>query len=144
MDALDPAGEDSWAAPDTGSLEGDLRALAHTTADAFTDPAAAAAPTAFTAAAFQSQRAAEALSAFYSERFARCDVIVARAVARNELDRHTEAETLVRAVASPLFSGLFITCEPIDETLADRAADAALVAARASVFSTPPISAEPA
>ncbi|MFE4799750.1 TetR/AcrR family transcriptional regulator C-terminal ligand-binding domain-containing protein [Streptomyces sp. NPDC056708] len=143
VDALDLAGEDSWTPPDTGSLEGDLRALAHTTADAFTDPAAAAAPTAFIAAAFQSQRAAEALSTFYSERFARCEVIVARAVARNELDRHTDAGALVRAVASPLFFRLFITREPIGETLADRAADAALAAARAGVFSTPPISTPP-
>ncbi|AXE80633.1 TetR/AcrR family transcriptional regulator [Streptomyces atratus] len=148
-DALDLAGEDGWAPPDTGSLEGDLRALAHMTADAFTDPAAAAAPTAFIAAAFQSQRAAEALSAFYSERFARCEIIVARAVARNELAQHTDSGALVRAVASPLFLRLFITREPVDEALADRAADAALAAARAGVFSTPPIpnppiSAEPA
>ncbi|MFG2628832.1 TetR/AcrR family transcriptional regulator C-terminal ligand-binding domain-containing protein [Streptomyces sp. NPDC048473] len=147
VDALDLAGEDSWAPPDTGSLEGDLRALAHTTADAFTDPAAGAAPTAFIAAAFQSQRAAEALSAFYSERFARCEVIVARGVARGELDQHTNAGALVRAATSPLFFRLFVTREPFDGTLADQAADAALAAARAGVFNTPPtplISAEPA
>ncbi|MDK0522709.1 TetR/AcrR family transcriptional regulator [Streptomyces sp. ML-6] len=135
-DALDLAGEDSWAPPDTGSLEGDLRALAHTTAESFTTPATAAAPTAFIAAAFQSRRAAEALNAFYAERFARCEAIVARAVARHELDRRTDAGALVRAVVSPLFLRLFITREPVDGELADQCAAAALTAARAGVFDT--------
>ncbi|MCX4735260.1 TetR/AcrR family transcriptional regulator [Streptomyces sp. NBC_01363] len=137
VDALDLAGEDSWTPPDTGSLEGDLRALARTTAASFEDPAAAAAPTAFVAAAFQSERAADALKAFYAQRFARCAVIVARAVSRHELDRRTDAGALVRAVISPLFLRLFITREPIDGTLADQSADAALAAARAGVFNSP-------
>ncbi|MEU9320370.1 TetR/AcrR family transcriptional regulator [Streptomyces sp. NPDC048295] len=141
VDALDLAGEDSWAPPDTGSLEGDLRALARTTAAAFEDPAAAAAPTAFIAAAFQSERAAEALNAFYTERFARCEAIVARAVSRRELDRRTDAAALVRAVVAPLFLRLFITREPVDGTLADRSADAALAAARAGSFNSPAASA---
>ncbi|MGW2179260.1 TetR/AcrR family transcriptional regulator [Streptomyces sp. NPDC001732] len=135
-DALDLAGEDSWAPPDTGSLEGDLRALAHTTAESFTAPATAAAPTAFIAAAFQSRRAAEALNAFYAERFARCEAIVVRAVSRHELDRDTDAGALVRAVVSPLFLRLFITREPVDGELADRCAAAALAAARAGIFDT--------
>lgn len=137
VDALDLAGEDSWTPPDTGSLEGDLRALAQTTAASFEDPAAAAAPTAFVAAAFQSERAADALNAFYAQRFARCEVIVARAVSRHELDRRTDAGALVRAVISPLFLRLFITREPVDGTLADQSADAALAAARAGVFNSP-------
>lgn len=141
VDALDLAGEDSWAPPDTGSLEGDLRALARTTAASFEDPAAAAAPTAFIAAAFQSERAAEALNAFYTERFARCEAIVARAVSRRELDRSTDAAALVRAVVAPLFLGLFITREPVDGALADRSADAALAAARAGSFNSPVASA---
>ncbi|MEV8484480.1 TetR/AcrR family transcriptional regulator [Streptomyces sp. NPDC052095] len=136
-DALDLAGEDSWTPPDTGSLEGDLRALARTTADSFADPAAAAAPSAFIAAAFQSERAAEALRAFYTERFSRCEAVVARAVARQELDRGTDAGALVRAVVSPLFLGLFITRELVGTELADQSAAATLAAARAGVFNSP-------
>ncbi|WP_437097679.1 TetR/AcrR family transcriptional regulator C-terminal ligand-binding domain-containing protein [Streptomyces flavidovirens] len=41
-DTLDLAGEDDWTPPDTGSLEGDLRALAREVTDSFSDPAAAA------------------------------------------------------------------------------------------------------
>lgn len=137
VDALDLAGEDSWTPPETGSLKGDLRALAHTTAASFEDSAAAAAPTAFIAAAFHSERAAEALNAFYAKRFARCEVIVARAVSRRELEQHTDAGALIRAVVAPLFFKLFITREPMEETLTDRSADAALAAAHAGVFNTP-------
>ncbi|MFE9740235.1 TetR/AcrR family transcriptional regulator C-terminal ligand-binding domain-containing protein [Streptomyces sp. NPDC006477] len=52
--------------------------------EAFGDHAEAAAPTAFVGAAFQSPRAAEALHGFYADRFRRCEVVVARAVARGE------------------------------------------------------------
>ncbi|MEI5098080.1 TetR/AcrR family transcriptional regulator C-terminal ligand-binding domain-containing protein [Streptomyces sp. PmtG] len=133
-DALDLAGEDSWTPPDTGSLEGDLRTLAREVVDAFTDQPKAAAPTAFIAAAFQSSRAAEALHAFYAERFSRCEAVVARAVARGEAAADTDAAALVRSVSAPLMLRLFITREPIDIALADQSAAATLAATRAGAF----------
>ncbi|QDQ14093.1 TetR/AcrR family transcriptional regulator [Streptomyces spectabilis] len=133
-DALDMAGEDTWTPPDTGTLEGDLRALAREVVDAFDDPAKAAAPTAFIAAAFQSPRAADALRAFYTERFTRCEAVIARAVARGEAAADTDAAALVRAVSAPLMLRLFITREPIDTALADQSAAAALAATRAGAF----------
>ncbi|MFF7729138.1 TetR/AcrR family transcriptional regulator [Streptomyces sp. NPDC008001] len=136
-DALDMAGEDSWTPPDTGSLEGDLRALAQEVVDTFGDPAAGAAPTAFIAAAFQSEQAADALRGFYAGRFARCAPLVERAVARGELPAGTDAGSLARAVSAPLFFRLFITREPLDGTAAGQAAGAALAAARAGVFASP-------
>ncbi|MFF8845079.1 TetR/AcrR family transcriptional regulator C-terminal ligand-binding domain-containing protein [Streptomyces sp. NPDC015127] len=134
-DALDLAGEDSWTPPDTGSLEGDLHALAREVADSFDDPEAAAAPAAFIAAAFQSRRAADALRAFYAERFRRSATVVERAVARGEAPTDTDAGEVVRAVSAPLFFRLFITREPADRALADRSAAAAIAALRAGVFS---------
>lgn len=133
-DALDLAGEDDWSPPDTGSLEGDLRALAREAADSFTDPAQAAAPTAIIAAAFQSQRAADALHAFYTERFSRCESIVRRAVERGEAEPATDAGAVVRAVSAPVYFRLFITREPIGHELADQAAAAAVAGVRAGVF----------
>ncbi|GGX32532.1 TetR-like C-terminal domain-containing protein [Streptomyces noursei] len=140
-DALDLAGEDSWLPPDTGSLEGDLRALAREVATSFTEAATGASGSAMIAAGFQSERAAAALHAYYAERFARCEAIVERAVARGELPAGPEgadvdAGALVRAVPAPLLCRLFITREPIDEALADQAAAAALAAARAGVFTS--------
>ncbi|MFC5145990.1 TetR/AcrR family transcriptional regulator [Streptomyces aureoversilis] len=136
-DALDLAGEDTWTPPDTGTLRGDLHALAQEVVDTFGDPAAGAAPAAFIVAAFQSERAAEALRAFYAERFARCAPLVERAVARGEVPAGTDHGSLARAVSAPLFFRLFITREPLDDAVADQAADAALAAARAGVFAQP-------
>ncbi|MFD7962809.1 TetR/AcrR family transcriptional regulator [Streptomyces zaomyceticus] len=133
-DALDLAGEDAWTPPDTGSLSGDLRALAHEVVEAFGDPATGAAPTAFVGAAFQSPRAAEALHAFYAERLRRCEDVVIRAVARGEAPRGTDAGAVVRAVSAPLFLRLFVTREPIDGAIADQAAQAVLAAVEAGSF----------
>ncbi|MFI5808018.1 TetR/AcrR family transcriptional regulator [Streptomyces sp. NPDC051561] len=133
-DALDMAGEDNWTPPDTGSLEGDLRALARGTAESFADPAQAAAPTAFVAAAFQSPQAAEALRAFYTERFSRCEALVTRAVARGEAAPGTDAGAVVRALSAPLFLRLFITREPVDEALCDQTAAAVLAAVDSGAY----------
>ncbi|MFI8258389.1 TetR/AcrR family transcriptional regulator [Streptomyces filamentosus] len=133
-DALDLAGEDAWTAPDTGSLAGDLRALAREVVEGFGDPVRAAAPTAFVGAAFQSPRAADALHSFYGERFRRCEEVVARAVARGEAPAATDAGAVVRAVSAPLFLRLFVTREPVDGALADQAADAVLAAVAAGVY----------
>ncbi len=133
-DALDLAGDDAWTPPDTGSLRGDLRALAHEIVDSFADPAAAAAPTAFIAAAFQSERAAEALRGFYTARFGRCGSLIARAVERGEAPVGTDGGAVARAVSAPLFFRLFVTREPIGAEVADEAADATLAAVRAGVY----------
>ncbi|WP_149180304.1 TetR/AcrR family transcriptional regulator [Streptomyces sp. TRM49041] len=135
-DALDLAGEDDWAPPDTGSLEGDLRTLAREMCDSFADPSAAAAPTALVAAGFRSERAADALRAFYAERFARCEAVVERAVARGEAPAATDAGAVIRTVSAPLFLRLFVTREPVGTALADQAAATAVAAVRAGVFST--------
>ncbi|WP_242579893.1 TetR/AcrR family transcriptional regulator [Streptomyces sp. MST-110588] len=146
-DALDLAGEDTWTPPDTGSLEGDLRALAHEVLESFTDPAVAASASAVIAAAFRSQQAADALRAYYGERFTRCEAIVGRAVERGELapgpHERIDAGALVRAVSAPLLFRLIITREPVDGRSADQAAAAALAAARAGVFTAAASGSEP-
>ncbi|MFI8515485.1 TetR/AcrR family transcriptional regulator C-terminal ligand-binding domain-containing protein [Streptomyces sp. NPDC085460] len=134
-DALALAGEDDWSPPDTGRLADDLRALAREVVEGLGDPASAAAPTAFVGAAFQSPRAADALRSFYAERFRRCEEVVTRAVDRGEAPASTDAGAVVRAVSAPLFLRLFVTREPVDEELADQAAEAAVAAVAAGVFS---------
>ncbi|MEU0841062.1 TetR/AcrR family transcriptional regulator [Streptomyces sp. NPDC005962] len=133
-DALQLAGEDSWRPPDTGSLDGDLRALAREVTGTFGDAPAEAAPTAFVAAAFHSQRAAEALRDFHTERFARCESVVTRAVGRGEAPVGTDAAAVVRAVSAPLFFRALITREPIDTPLADQSAAAVAAAVRAGAY----------
>lgn len=133
-DALQLAGEDSWRPPDTGSLDGDLRALAREVTGTFGDAPTEAAPTAFVAAAFHSQRAAEALRDFHTERFARCESVVTRAVGRGEAPVGTDAAAVVRAVSAPLFFRALITREPIDTPLADQSAAAVAAAVRAGTY----------
>ncbi|MER6143862.1 TetR/AcrR family transcriptional regulator [Streptomyces sparsogenes] len=137
-DALDLAGEDTWTPPDTGGLDSDLRALAREVTDTFADTSSAAAPSAFIAAAFQSERAAAALHDFYAERFSRCAAVVARAVDRGEAPAGTDAAAVVRAVSAPLFFRVFITREPIDTALADQCAAAVAAAVRAGAYSPAP------
>ncbi len=59
-----------------------------------------------------------------------------RAVARGQLPRGTSAAELITAVAAPLYYRLLITAEPLNEATADRAAAAALAAARSGVFTS--------
>ncbi|MFG2226443.1 TetR/AcrR family transcriptional regulator C-terminal ligand-binding domain-containing protein [Streptomyces sp. NPDC048644] len=133
-DALDLAGDDSWLPPDTGTLEGDLRALAQEVVRSFADREVGAPGSAIIAAAFHSGRAADALRAYYAERFARCEAIVERAVERGELPAAVDAGALVRAASAPVFFRLFITREPVDAGLAAQSAAAAVAAARAGAF----------
>ncbi|WP_432586480.1 TetR/AcrR family transcriptional regulator [Streptomyces sp. HD1123-B1] len=133
-DALDLAGEDTWTPPDTGTLDGDLRALAREVNDTFGNASAAVVPTAFIAAAFQSERTAGALHSFYTERFARCEAVVERAVERGEAPPGTDAAAVVRAVSAPLFFRAMITREPLGEVLADQTAGAVTAAVRAGAY----------
>ncbi len=133
-DALERAAQDDWRPPDTGSLTGDLRALNRVLLADLTDPHQGAVPAAVISAAFQSPRAAEALHAFYIDRYRRCAVIVERAMARGELPAVVDGDELLRFATAPVFHRLFITRDVVDTALADRAADAAVAAAQAGVF----------
>jgi AcrR family transcriptional regulator len=126
--------EQEWSAPDTGSLEGDLRAVNLELVHYFTAPAERELPTASISAAFLSPRAADALRAFYVDRHARSAAIVERAVARGEVPAGTDAVEVVRVASSPVFYRLFVSREDLTPRDAGIAAAAAAAAARAGVF----------
>ncbi|NUR91385.1 MAG: TetR/AcrR family transcriptional regulator [Nonomuraea sp.] len=137
-DALDLAGEEPWPLPDTGTVDGDLRALADLVRTGVQgDPLVHA----FVGAAFQYGPAADALHRFYQSRHAQSAEIVRRAVARGELGADVDAEELVRLAIAPLFYRIFISREPVTERDAELAADAALAAARAGLLATPSVAA---
>ncbi|GAB3158612.1 TetR/AcrR family transcriptional regulator [Micromonospora sonneratiae] len=137
-DALELASGEPWPIPDTGTIDGDLRALAREVLIGFTDPQAGPVATAFVAAAVQNPAAGRALHTFFRARHEQSAPIVDRAIARGELPAGTDSVEVVRVAIAPLYFRLFVTGEPIDETVADRAATAALTAARAGVFVTSP------
>ncbi|MFB9880014.1 TetR/AcrR family transcriptional regulator [Planobispora siamensis] len=133
-DALDLASGEPWPVPDTGGAEGDLRELARLVVTGFTDPETGPVSAAFISAAVRNPPTARALHAFFAARHEQSAVIVERAVARGEMPAGTDAAEVVRTCVAPLYYRLFITGEPVGEAVADRAAAAALAAARAGVF----------
>ena len=130
-DALDQTRDTPWPLPDTGTVEGDLIAITTEVAEAFGDGAV---PTAVVAAAFQSPRAADALRGFYAARQAQAAEVVVRAVERGELPAGVDPVDVVRTACAPLYYRVFITREPVDVAVAERAARASLAAARAGVI----------
>ncbi|NUT54078.1 MAG: TetR/AcrR family transcriptional regulator [Saccharothrix sp.] len=133
-DALDHTRETEWQAPDTGTVEGDLIAVATEVADTFADPERRRVPIAIVAAALQSTRALEAKREFFAARNAAAAEVVTRAVARGELPPQTDPVEVVRLTCAPLYHRIFITGEPVDRATAERSARAALAAARAGLL----------
>ncbi|WP_329085834.1 TetR/AcrR family transcriptional regulator [Streptosporangium sp. NBC_01469] len=133
-DALDLAGAEPWPVPDTGTIEGDLRELTRLVLAGFADPETGPVSTAFIRASARDPVVAKALHAFFAARHEQSAVLVTRAVERGELPEDVDAADLVRTAVAPLYYRLFVSGEPVDEKVADRAAAAALAAARAGVF----------
>ena len=133
-DALEMASGEPWPVPDTGTVEGDLRALARLVLTGFSDPQEGPISTAFISAAAQDTGVAHALHRFLTARHEQSARVVTRAVARGELPGEVDPVEVVRATVASLYYRLFISREPIDGPVADRAADAALAAARAGAL----------
>ncbi|WP_243718374.1 TetR/AcrR family transcriptional regulator [Actinomadura sp. 7K534] len=135
-DALDLAAGEPWPVPDTGTLEGDLRAIARLVLTGYADPEQGPVARAFVLAAAQSAAAARALNAFFARRHEQSAAVVERAAGRGEVPAGTDAAEVVRLAVAPLYYRLFVTGEPADEAAADRAAGAAAAAARAGALVT--------
>lgn len=134
-DVLDAASDDAWQPPDTGSLEGDLAALNREIQDALTaQPPIVAA---LIAASFRSEKADHAQRRLWEDRYARCEVIVDRAIQRAELPPHTDARPLLIAATAPVYHQLVLLRTPPDPGLPGRAARTAALAASAGAFTTP-------
>ncbi|HUR04277.1 MAG TPA: TetR/AcrR family transcriptional regulator [Nonomuraea sp.] len=135
-DVLDAASDDDWLPPDTDSLEGDLAALnQEIQAALIAQPPIVAA---LIAASFRSEKAAHAQQRLWEDRYARCEIIVSRAVRRGELLPHTDARRLLIAATAPLYHQLVLLRTPPDPQLPGHAARTAALAAAAGAFAEPP------
>ncbi|MES4902961.1 MULTISPECIES: TetR/AcrR family transcriptional regulator [unclassified Streptomyces] len=131
-DVLDAAGDDNWQPPDTGSLQGDLTALNEEIQAALTaQPPIVAA---LIAASFRSEQAAQAQQRLWEDRYARCEVVVSRAVRRGELPPGIDARRLLIAATAPLYHHLVLLRTPPDPRLPGDAARTAALAAAAGAF----------
>ncbi|MGW8885145.1 TetR/AcrR family transcriptional regulator [Streptomyces sp. NPDC055749] len=131
-DVLDSAGEDDWQPADTGSLCGDLTALNDEIQESLV--AQPSIPEALIAASFRSARAADAQQRLWEDRYARCEVVVERAVERGELPPHTDARRLLIAATAPLYHQLVLMRTTPDPKLPGHAATTATLAAAAGAF----------
>jgi AcrR family transcriptional regulator len=136
VDALDFATDDEWHPDLSGNAEANLMGFAHVALQSFADSEYGPTHTAVVAAAFQSERAVDAVHRFFADRFGRASAIVVRAVEQGELPRDTDPEAVIRFLMAPIYFRLFISREPVSEVDLEQAVQAALAAAQAGVFET--------
>lgn len=114
--------------PDTGSVRGDLRALARAVAGSITTPLGAALARTLAADA-GSPEMATAAGAFWDERLRLAGAIVARAVERGELSPDTDADLLLEALVGPLYLRLLGNARPLTDGFVDALVDLLLAGA---------------
>ncbi|MYQ82055.1 MULTISPECIES: TetR/AcrR family transcriptional regulator [unclassified Streptomyces] len=120
--------------PDTGAVITDLRELTRSLVTTLMTPTGRALLNAVLSDAVHLPQVADIKRALFDDRFRRAEPVVARAIDRGELPKDTDPVELLKALAAPVYFRLVCTGEPIDETTADRAAEAALAAAQAGAL----------
>ncbi|MFD5078962.1 TetR/AcrR family transcriptional regulator [Streptomyces sp. NPDC058371] len=137
-DLLADMAEQSLPRTETGSVLGDLRANAALVQRTLADPRQGPLFRAVIAAAACDARTAQALARFYEVRVAEWVPCVEQGVERGELPPGTDPATVVRAVSAPLYYTLLTSGVAPDPASADRAAEAAVAAAKAGAYGGTP------
>jgi len=132
--ALAAAAESLIEVPDTGTVDTDLRVLCRSVQAMLASPRGAATTRSVLAGAAASAEIRSVMAEFWATRLSAIAVIVDRAIARGEVPADTAPGPVMNAMAAPLYYRLLVTAEPLTPADADRAAAAALAAARAGVF----------
>jgi AcrR family transcriptional regulator len=130
-DALARAVNMAVPVPDTGAIDTDLREFARSIATILASSAGSAAARALFSDAARSPQIAEVKRNLFAERHKLAAPLVERAIHRGELPADTDPRELIGLTAAPLYYRFLVTGEPVDHAVADRAAAAALAAARA-------------
>ena len=114
-EALDLHSEEHVPVPDTGSLRGDLTALAQAVAANITSAGGSRRSISIVAASAHSDDLAESVRAFMSRRVAATTVVVERAIERGEVPADTDPNLVIEALVGPIWFRLLLTGEPIDD-----------------------------
>ncbi|MET9313466.1 TetR/AcrR family transcriptional regulator [Kribbella sp. NPDC003505] len=128
VDLLGAGADDAWEPADTGSLEGDLIEVNREVHAALT--ARPSVTQAVIAASFRTAEAAEALTRFWEDRYARTAVVVRRAVERGELAAEVDAHQLLLTATAPLYHQLVLLRQPMTRAEADHHARVAAASVR--------------
>jgi AcrR family transcriptional regulator len=137
-DALAQAALDRTDVNDTGDIDEDMRTLARAVVVTITSAAGRATVRALVAEAPPSAELGEVLARFWTARRAHVGPIIEAGVARGQLPAGTSAGELMKYIAAPLYYQLLMTDEPLTTATADRAAAAAIAAARAGLLQDAP------
>ncbi|KAB2352316.1 TetR/AcrR family transcriptional regulator [Actinomadura rudentiformis] len=124
--------------PDTGTLDGDLLALAHGILAFHNDPTLRHVLEILVSAAVHDRELRDDLTAFFTTRTAHVAELAVRAIERGEIPADTDPVEVIRIMAAPVYYRMFITGEPIDAGVAARGAAIAAEAARAGLLTRGP------
>ncbi len=111
-----------FAVPDTGSLHGDLTALARALVEVLTEPASAALAAAALGAASQNPELAALVQTFFADRLAGELPIFSRAAERGELPGGTDPMLVIDALAGAVWVRVLLRRLPIEEDFAENLA----------------------
>ncbi|TXC97747.1 TetR/AcrR family transcriptional regulator [Streptomyces sp. ISID311] len=120
--------------PDSGTLSGDLRALARSIAALYGEGRVRRLIEAVVSAAARDPQVASVLRTFFDERLALAGRMVQRAVDRGELPADTDPVQVMSALGAPFYYRILIARRPVDRALADSAATAVRAAAHAGAY----------
>ncbi|MEV8511046.1 TetR/AcrR family transcriptional regulator [Dactylosporangium sp. NPDC051484] len=124
--------------PDTGTFEGDLRALGQASITLLCTPHLRAIVDVVVREAIHDPAARAALTGFFASRIAIGSALVDRAVNRGEAAPGTDAAEVIRLVGAPYYARAYITGEEIDPAVADRTAAMIALAAREGILVSAP------
>ncbi len=128
--AAEQLAEEKAAAPDTGSLRGDLRALADSYLRMVAETRAGHAIPAMVCATARNPELADAYRSFVADRRCASVVPLARAVRRGELGPETDPQLVLDLLVAPLFYRAFVSREPLDDAYVDALVDSVLARGR--------------
>lgn len=135
-DLLTDMAETSLPRPDTGSLAGDLEAIARLIQRTLADPRQGRLFAAIIAAATCDPGTSAALAGFYRTRLDEFAAVVTDGVERGEAPPGTDPADVVRHLSAPLYYRLLTGNGAPDEADARRSTRAVLAAVAAGVFTT--------
>ncbi|MFH9431951.1 TetR-like C-terminal domain-containing protein [Streptomyces sp. NPDC017615] len=125
-DALSELARTGNPIPDTGTLEGDLRALLGQVVALVERPEVRRVVLTAVSLAADDDEVVAAKAAFWEARFAGAAVIVARAIERGEVAPDTDPYELIEDLAAPAYFRLLVTGRPLDDRLVDRSVELVL------------------
>jgi AcrR family transcriptional regulator len=120
LDAMLELAGEGVRIPDTGSLRGDLLAIARGSAATASSAQGQAVVRAVVAAGAHDAALAAASRQFWTERLALDGSVVERAVARGELPPGTDPRTVIEAILGPIYFRLLVLGEQPDAAFVER------------------------